>query len=100
MNHALIDGTFKRSCTQIWTVTTVKQYLSGRLINFNGEALLDLKQSRLLCNDLIENFRHLRTAQWMDETIDDFLEGFPTVGRDKVIAIFEAAERHASLLAG
>lgn len=34
------------------------------------------------------------------ETIDDFLEGFPTVGRDKVLAFLEAAGRHASLLAG
>lgn len=33
------------------------------------------------------------------ETIDDFLEGFPTVGRDKVIAFLEAAQRNASLLA-
>lgn len=33
------------------------------------------------------------------ETIDDFLEGFPTVGRDKVLAFLEAAERQVSLLA-
>ena len=33
------------------------------------------------------------------ETIDDFLEGFPTVGRDKVIAFLEAAQRNATLLA-
>ena len=33
------------------------------------------------------------------ETIDDFLEGFPTVGRDKVLAFLEAVERNASLLA-
>ena len=32
------------------------------------------------------------------ETIDDFLEGFPTVGRDKVLAFLEAAGRHASML--
>ena len=31
------------------------------------------------------------------ETIDDFLEGFPTVGRDKVLAFLDAAGRHASL---
>ena len=31
------------------------------------------------------------------ETIDDFLEGFPTVGRDKVLAFLEAAGRNASL---
>lgn len=33
------------------------------------------------------------------ETIDDFLEGFPTVGRDKVLAFLDAVERKASLLA-
>lgn len=33
------------------------------------------------------------------ETIDDFLEGFPTVGRDKVLAILDAVERKAGLLA-
>lgn len=32
------------------------------------------------------------------ETIDDFLEGFPTVGRDKVLALLDAAGRHANLL--
>lgn len=31
------------------------------------------------------------------ETIDDFLEGFPTVERSKVLAFLEAAERYASL---
>jgi uncharacterized protein (DUF433 family) len=31
------------------------------------------------------------------ETIDDFLEGFPTVGRDKVLAFLGAAGRNASL---
>lgn len=34
------------------------------------------------------------------ETIDDFLEGFPTVGRDKVIAFLEATGRHANSLVG
>jgi uncharacterized protein (DUF433 family) len=33
------------------------------------------------------------------ETIDDFLEGFPTVERSKVLAFLEAAERYASLAA-
>jgi uncharacterized protein (DUF433 family) len=33
------------------------------------------------------------------ETIDDFLEGFPTVGRDKVLAFLDAVERKAGLLA-
>ncbi|MFM9880609.1 MAG: DUF433 domain-containing protein [Burkholderiaceae bacterium] len=33
------------------------------------------------------------------ETIDDFLEGFPTVGRSNVLAFLEAAERYASLAA-
>jgi uncharacterized protein (DUF433 family) len=32
------------------------------------------------------------------ETIDDFLEGFPTVGRSQVLAFLEAAERYASLV--
>lgn len=31
------------------------------------------------------------------ETIDDFLEGFPTVERSKVLAFLEEAERYASL---
>ncbi|MBV5297385.1 MAG: DUF433 domain-containing protein [Rhodoferax sp.] len=31
------------------------------------------------------------------ETIDDFLEGFPTVDRSKVLVFLEAAERYASL---
>ena len=34
-----------------------------------------------------------------DETIDDFLEGFPTVGRDKVLAFLDAVERKTGLLA-
>ena len=33
------------------------------------------------------------------ETIDDFLEGFPTVGRDKVLALLDVVERKAGLLA-
>ena len=33
------------------------------------------------------------------DTIDDFLEGFPTVARGQVIAFLEAAERSANLLA-
>ena len=33
------------------------------------------------------------------ETIDDFLEGFPTVGRDKVLAFLDAVQRKAGLLA-
>lgn len=33
------------------------------------------------------------------DTIDDFLEGFPTVARDQVLAFLEAAERSANLLA-
>ena len=33
------------------------------------------------------------------DTIDDFLEGFPTVARSQVIAFLEAAERSANLLA-
>jgi len=28
------------------------------------------------------------------ETIDDFLEGFPTVSREQVIAFLEEAEKH------
>ena len=31
------------------------------------------------------------------ETIDDFLEGFPTVDRSQVMAFLEAAEHYASL---
>jgi len=30
------------------------------------------------------------------ESIDDFLEGFPTVGKDQVIAFFEEAEAQIS----
>ena len=33
------------------------------------------------------------------ETIDDFLEGFPTVGRDMALEFLDAVERKASLLA-
>ena len=33
------------------------------------------------------------------DTIDDFLEGFPTVARAQVFASLEAAERSANLLA-
>ena len=33
------------------------------------------------------------------ETIDDFLEGFPTVGRDKVLAFLDAVARKGGLLA-
>ncbi len=33
------------------------------------------------------------------DTIDDFLEGFPTVARGQVLAFLEAAERSAKLLA-
>jgi uncharacterized protein (DUF433 family) len=33
------------------------------------------------------------------DSIDDFLEGFPTVERAQVLAFLEAAERSANLLA-
>jgi uncharacterized protein (DUF433 family) len=33
------------------------------------------------------------------ETIDAFLEGFPSVGRDQVIAFLQAAQHSANLLA-
>ena len=33
------------------------------------------------------------------DTIDDFLEGFPTVARWQVLAFLEAAERNANRLA-
>lgn len=33
------------------------------------------------------------------DTIDDFLEGFPTVARAQMFACLEAAERSANLLA-
>ena len=33
------------------------------------------------------------------ETINDFLEGFPTVARRQVLAFLEAAERNANRLA-
>ena len=33
------------------------------------------------------------------DSIDDFLEGFPTVARAQVLAFLEAAERNVNLLA-
>ena len=33
------------------------------------------------------------------ETIDDFLEGFPTVSREQVIAFLDEAEKHSEKIA-